>query len=422
MDLKGKKLLVLGGKPIGSYEIVQYAKSQGVYTIVADYLPKEKSIAKQIADETWDVSTADVDIISKLVREGKIDGIYSGVHEFNIERMIEICEKENKPCFCSLEQWKTLNDKSKFKQLCRDNGIPVAKEYDSRDPMILERMNDNDFPVVVKPIDGSGSRGFSICNDGEELREGIEKAKAHSGSNGVLIEQYMNYKDSAIINYTIVNGNVYFSGISDKKSKKVFETGAPVMAVQYYPSKYMKEYLQDIDEKAKKMFSSFGLKNGVIWIEAFCDNGTFTFNEMGYRFGGSLTYFPVKKLYGIDQLDLQLEYALNGKNIFERKNYTLKENGVYIILPVHVKPGTIFKVMGFEELETKPEIEKIVYVHHIGDKIENWGSAQQVFAYLHFYCDNMEQAKKMLGNVINDLSVCDENGENMLFYLYEENL
>lgn len=418
---EGKKLLVLGGKPIGSSEIVRYASEHGAYTIVADYLPKNQSIAKQISNESWEISTAEVDFIAQKIRENKIDGIYTGVHEFNIEKMIEICEKTGLPCFCTLKQWKTLNNKKQFKELCKQNGIPVAKEYDATSDMLIETIKEDDFPVIVKPIDGSGSRGFSICNNKEELKIGIQKAREYSETGSVLVEQYMNYKNSAIINYTLVDGEIYFSGISDKKSKKVFEKGAPVMAVQYYPSTYMENYLNELDEKVKKMFLSFGLKNGVIWIEAFCDNGKFTFNEMGYRFGGSLTYFPVREIYGIDQLDLQLQYALNGK--YDAKiNVREKIDGIYSILPIHVNQGTIKRIEGFKEIEKRKETVKVVYVHHEGEKIENWGSAQQVFAYLHFHCDSIDETKKLLNNILNELAVYDEKGNNMLFYLYEEQL
>lgn len=418
---KEKKLLVMAGKPIGSYEIVEHAKKCGAHVTVTDFLPATHSVAKTISDENWNISTADVDLIVSKIRENKIDGVYTGVHEFNIEKMIEICEKAQLPCFCTIEQWKALNNKKFFKDLCRKNGIPVAKEYDATSKSLWDDIKESDFPVIVKPVDGSGSRGFSICNNVEELRQGIEKASKHSSSDGVLIEQYMNYRDSAIINYTIVDGKIYFCGISDKKSKKVFDFGAPVMAVQYYPSIYANEYLINLDEKVKKMFLSFGLKNGVIWIEAFCNDGKFTFNEMGYRFGGSLTYFPVKFLYGIDQLDLQLQFALNGK--YEKiDSYGNKTNGIYSILPIHVKEGVIEKIEGFEKLEKRKETVKVVYVHHEKERIENWGSAQQVFAYLHFHCSNMEETKKLLSSVLDELAVYDEKGNNMLFYLYEENL
>ena len=86
-----KKLLVLAGKPIGSCEIVNYAKEQGAYVIVTDYLPKEMSAAKRLADECWDVSTADTETLVRLVKEHHVDGIYTGVHEFNIRKMIEVC-------------------------------------------------------------------------------------------------------------------------------------------------------------------------------------------------------------------------------------------------------------------------------------------------------------------------------------------
>ena len=50
MKFANKKLLILGGKPIGSCEIVEYAKSEGAYVIVTDYLSKNMSAAKRIAD------------------------------------------------------------------------------------------------------------------------------------------------------------------------------------------------------------------------------------------------------------------------------------------------------------------------------------------------------------------------------------
>ena len=77
---EGKKLLVLGGKPIGSVELVERAKELGAYVIVADYLPKEESPAKRIADECWDISTANVDELVDLCKKKHIDGISAGVH------------------------------------------------------------------------------------------------------------------------------------------------------------------------------------------------------------------------------------------------------------------------------------------------------------------------------------------------------
>ena len=413
-----KKLLVLAGKPIGSCEIVSYAKEQGAYVIVTDFLPKEKSAAKRMADECWDVSTADVDELVRLVKENNIDGIYTGVHEFNIRKMIEVCTKAGLPCFCTLEQWDMLCDKRSFKELCRKFDIPVAEEFAVNKPEDIDNISADSYPLIIKPADGSGSRGFSICRSSEELHQAYAKAAEFSDTGSVLVETFMNYHQSSIINYTLVDGKVYFSGISDKMSEKVFEDGAPIMAAQFYPSLYEAEYLKDIDEKAKKMFSESGLKNGVIWIEAFCDNGKFTFNEMGFRFGGSLTYLPVQHFYGTDQLALQIEYALNGSYKAPAVSEDKCSDDVYCILPVHVKPGHIAKVEGLDEIEARSELVKVVPVHFIGDDIENWGSAQQVFAYIHFKGKNRGELEQFGKYIIDTLKVYSDSGEQMLFNLY----
>ena len=416
MNLKGKKLLLLGGKPIGSCEIVEFAKAHGAYTIVADYLPKEQSPAKMLSDEAWDVSTGDVDKLLEMVKASKVDGLYAGVHEFNIAKMIEVCQRAGLPCFCSLEQWNLLVDKRSFKHLCMQYGIPVAKEYNIQTPDDIDQ-EEIHYPVIIKPADGSGSRGFAICRTAADLQSAFPAAVDASDTGHVLVEQMMDYKNSTIINYTIFDGNVVFSGISDKHSEKVFEDGSPVMSVQFYPSLYERNYLSSLDEKAKAMFKGVGLKNGVLWIEAFYKNGQFTFNEAGYRFGGSLTYYPVERIYGVQQLSTQIEYALTGAysgTFVEERHY----DKVYTIMPVHVNPGVIVSIDGLEELKRRPEWLHLVQVHFVGDEIQNWGSAQQVLAYIHYETDTREDSAAFADVILKTLSVKGKNGEELLFNLY----
>ena len=228
----------------------------------------------------------------------------------------------------------------------------------------------------------------------------------------------MRYENSAIINYTILDGDVIFSGISDKHSKKVFETGAPIMSVQFYPSLYQKQYLESLDQKAKAMFRGMGLRNGVLWIEAFCEDGCFTFNEIGYRFGGSLTYLPIEHIYGIDQLSAQIEFAVTGKYQSGKTVPFMDYAKTYTIFPVHVRPGKIVGVEGLEQVKADPRFRSFVPVHFIGDDIQNWGSAQQVFAYLHYETETRLESEQFADWILQTLAVTDQDGQNMLFNLF----
>lgn len=420
-DLTGKKLLILGGKPIGSREVVSAAKSMGVYTIVTDYLPVESSPAKQIADEMWSVSTSDIDQLAELSKKAGVNGIYAGVHEFNIRQMIKLCKILDLPCYCTMDQWNALENKANFKKACKEHGISVTREY-FIDENSLEGLDEIEYPIITKPADGSGSRGFSICYDRDQLLEAYQKAKSFSETGSVLVETFMDYRYSVIINYTIIDGEVIFSGISDKRSKKVFDNGAPIMSLQVYPSEFEAEYIANVDSKAKEMLKALGLKNGVIWIEAFCKNGKFTFNELGFRFGGSLTYYPVMYYAGIDQLSLQIEYALLGKNDSNYREQRGKEFKNYCVLPTHLKPGRVKRIDGMENLQNKPYFYMFVPVHFEGDQIQSWGSAQQVFAYIHFLADSRTDISSIQEDIMKTLHVYDDEDNEMLFNLFDSSV
>jgi len=181
-DLKGKKLLILAGRPVGTEDIIKYAKSKGVYTIVADYLPKEKSIGKRMADESWDVSTADVDEIVKRAREAHVDGVYTGVHEFNVVKTMEVCERLGLPFYATKEQWEVGTDKALFKKICNQNDLPTAKTYS------FSNLSSIKYPVIVKPVDGSSGKGISICQNEEEVKIAYQFALEESIKKEVIIK------------------------------------------------------------------------------------------------------------------------------------------------------------------------------------------------------------------------------------------
>ena len=67
-DLKGKKLLVLGGA-FQHCKLVEAAHNLGVYVIVDDYLPAEKACAKQIADKYYMHNITEIDEIVKMCKD-----------------------------------------------------------------------------------------------------------------------------------------------------------------------------------------------------------------------------------------------------------------------------------------------------------------------------------------------------------------
>lgn len=403
-------VLLLGGKPIGSVEISRYVKARGDRLIVADYLPASQSPAKRLADEAWDVSTADVELLAQKAREEGVDAVMAGVNEFNIERAIELSGLLGLPFWCSWEQWRACEDKQVFKALCRSHGICVAREFDGADAGSVE------FPVVVKPADGSGSRGFTKCYSLERFDEALGKAREFSPTGSALVEELVE-GEAVIIQYTVHEGEAHFCGMADKHSERMGERGAPIMALQVAPSVHQSQYLVEVDENARAMVESLGIREAPLWIEAFYRNGEFVFNEAGLRFGGSMTNHMVSELCGVDQMAV-LYAACTGEN-GAACTPALRDDVRYAVFPTHLRPGKVAKVEGLGALAEDPRFVAATILHGEGDDVLEWGSAQQVFSYLHFKAGSAAKLVDVMRKALETVSVEGENGEEMLFSLFD---
>ena len=297
--------------------------------------------------------------------------------------------------------------------MCRKYGIPITPFYDVTKKNYIQISTKIEYPVVTKPVDNNGSTGITICNNEEEFLNGYRKAQKNSETEDVLVEKFMPY-NSVIIHYTMVNGKAYFCGMSDKISKKISDTSGPVMALQCFPAENQQLYIEKLDEKVKYMFEHEGFSEGPIWIEAFTNGKDFVFNEMGYRFGGSMTYHPVKYFTGIDQISFMMKQTLNEKNTVN--TYQLKTDGqLYCIAPIHICAGKIEKIIGLDSVKTDKNIYALVQCHVSGDEITESGTVSQVFSYLHIVCDTKNEINEIIDRVLGKMHVLDINQNEMLF-------
>ena len=412
-----KKRILFLGASVYFLDAARYAKSQGMYLIAVDINDPPKAVVKEIADESYRISTIDVEALYDLCRKCKVDGIYAGASEVNIPIAIELCGRLGLPYYTNAEQWRMCTNKAVFKDCCVDSGIRVSKTFRYEDRLVEDKIP---YPVVTKPVDNNGSTGISICHNRAELEAGYEKAMANSRSHHILIEEFIP-SDSVIIQYTIQDGVVKYSGMSDKQSRKINEDGAPVMAVQFFPSVHEEQYLRDVDAKACRMLQKAGMRYGAVWIESFYHQGEFIFNEIGYRYGGSLTYYPVEFFYGINQMNLLVHHAVTGEGLYpDFADAKKRDDGMqYAILPIQIHPCTICEIRGMDEVMAMDGVYRFVQSHSVGNTIPNSGTTLQVFGYLHVIGRDKAAMEQTMRDVKKTIQVLDENGNNQLFTIWE---
>lgn len=412
-SIKGKKLLILGG-PALMTDVVAKAKELGVFTIVTDWYEPDKSPAKKIADEYWMESVADIDKLAAMIKENHIDGVFTNYTDSYLPFYVRLCEKAGLPCLANMHQIETISNKDLSKQLCIDHGISVSKRYEIKSIDDIDSL-DITFPVLTKPVDNSGQRGIFVCLDKEELKRKYQESLAFSETKNVMIEEYVQ-GDYTVMFYTVQNGHVTLATMSDKPVYGNFENNLPKLPMGYFlPSKYVGLCKEKMLPKVQAFVTDLGLQNGVIGIEAVVkDNDIFVF-EMQFRLGGMRHHNFVLKENGMDLLAMLVRFAVTGK--FEGWNAAVCDNAAfkncYCSLNVLIKPDTVAKIDGLEEVKAMPEVYASTQMLYEGDSVHLAGTVQQIAFKFSLAASSKSVVLDAIDKIYATLKISNAKGEDL---------
>lgn len=411
MDIKGKKLLVLGGN-YSTVAVVNYAHELGLYVVVTSNTPTGE--AKEIADEAIQINVTDHDALLHYIHENHVDGVMTGASEFHLLNMIRICEKAGLPCYMTEKQWNICQNKQHFKKLCRDYDVPSVAEYDSDHP------EEFSYPIIIKPTDGCSARGITVCDNLDEFEEAKNKALAYSNEKKIIVEQFIqNGGTTMSIKYIVRNGELYLHAVGDRYVLDDTKGKALITAAAFYPSKHTDYYIKCVDEKVKRMFKGIGLRDGALFMEACFYKGEVLFYEMGLRISGGMTYLITEKTNDVNELKMLIRHAVSGEmcSIEETKKINPFFNGYFTAsLCIPLKTGRIATIDGVDEIIAHPHVNTFVQYWHEGDVIEekHIGTLDQLFARISVIVKGQKELSELITDIIKTISIKDTEGKEMV--------
>ncbi len=414
-DLKGKKLLILGGDRL-SCDIVNKAHKMGLYVIVTDWYEPSKSPAKLLADEYWMTSIEDYDELSHKIRLNHVDGIITGFTDSYLLPYQHLCEICKLPCYGTKKLFEIFTNKDQYKKLCREFDVPTIEEYEINSPNIT-------YPVLVKPVDGSGSRGIVICNNYEELSDAVSVSTKASKQGKVIIERYMDCPEATIF-WLFADGRYYLTMIGNRHVKHNQSGNIIPLPVGYtFPSFLTPKYQKEVEENAKRMFHSVGVKNGMMFMQCKVENGTCYVYDIGYRLTGSREYKIQETVCGYNPLAMLINYAITGSMGVPTD---AKVNPCDISPCFNVSclcaPGTIKEITGVDSVRSFPEVIDAAYAHVPGQTIteEMKGLLAQIAIRVLGQVSDKEQLWPIMKKIGDTIHIISERGEELMLPGIEE--
>jgi biotin carboxylase len=411
-DLNGKKFLLLGGVR-NSINIVKRAQELGVHVIVTDYLVD--SPAKKRADESYLVSTTNVDSVVELAKSLRVNGVFTAYLDSMLAYCQQVCDKLNLPFYATAEQIEIMTNKDKFKKVCLEHGLKVVKEYRINNEDINEIISDIQYPVIVKPVDSGGSKGIFICDGEKELREKYLEALTYSKSKKVLIEEYMT-SEEVVMYYVIQDGYVSLSAMCDRYTNKEQKGVAQIPTAYIFPSKHLPTFKNTDHQRVVNLVKSMNIKNGVLFLQAFMHQGRVCIYEPGFRFAGAQGHTIIKEVTGIDTVEMMIRHSLTGKMEGQQvKDLEKPEFDIWAckLTPI-ARKGKIVKIEGLDKIANLPEVFDVVDVHDEGDTITQIGTLDQLISRIFIKTKSKNDLARVIEVINATIKVEDEDGRNML--------
>ena len=416
--LNGKKLLLLAGNPVGTEDIINYARANGVYTIVSDYLPKEESLGKQLADEYWDISTADIEELRKKCIENNVDGVFSGVSEFNMLKAMELSQLLGSHFYCTKEQWNKIEDKESFRKLCKTNRVPCPLTYYTGDDVTQDVISSICYPVIVKPVDSCSSIGITICTNEGELKRAVKLALNNSLKKRIIIEDFF-VGEEFTAHYTIANGRVSLACIDNRVPASVHSgavTTVPIARV--YPSSFISDYMEQVNDNMIGLCESLGLNTGVLFVQGLYnkEKNEFSIFEAGLRCAGEAAYRILERVNGNNFMNLLVDYTLLGNSVdYNIDNEDPFLHGKFCCVTSFVsKGGIVGTISGYDDVQKR--ISSIVSTerrYREGEETPNGDTLRQILLRCVLVCDSKEQLIKDVETINKTVTVFNDKGEDM---------
>lgn len=421
----GKKLLVLGSN-VGSKDIVEYARANGAYTIVADYFPKERSEAKNYCDEDVLISTGDTEALIEFIKENHIDGVLAGIHEFNLMQAMKLCEHFSFPFYCNKQQWDLMQLKQNFRRLCERFNVASPKTYYIGGKLSGTDWNNIVFPAVIKPVDCSASQGVHLCSSLAEMKEYEKDALDCSDSDTVMVEEMVS-GDEFTAHYTIVNGNVALACV-DNRHPVALHTGTvtTIPIARTYPCTFINEYVEQVNDSMMSLIKSLGLNNAVLFVQGMYNKelNRFYIFESSMRCAGEAPYRIIEKINGINFMHMLVDNALCVRTDYDQsKEDPFFKGKTAGTISFASKGGIVGSIEGLKEtVEKLPSVIEYESRYPVGRETPDGDTLRQLMLRFVMICDSKEQMRNDILFLNDNITVLNDKNENMVIRFDPERL
>lgn len=393
-----KKILIIGAGFLQSF-VIKRAKELGYFTLAVDADPK--AVGFQYADKYAVINIVDQKACLAFAEQEKIDGVLTAATDYGVLTAAYIAQEMGLP---GLKYESAVRIKNKYlvrKCLFENRVDDTQQAYEvNKNTDIDEIARKLIYPVMVKPCDGSGSRGASRVDNADGLLVACNNAMNSSITHRAEIETFIDGKEYGCESLVTGDGKIHVLSVMRK-----WMTEPPYYAELGHaiPTDLDPKIEEKVRVCVQNAIKALNLNFGSVNMDLLVTSkGNVHIIDIGARMGGNMigpSIIPYGT--GIDYVGCMIQNAVGDEVPFMKDT-------TYAVATrlLAFQEGVVTNIPDFAEIEKKYNVE---IVHHImlGEKVNEYHTNLDGLGYIiakansiETAIDNADKAKEMIGKLI----------------------
>ena len=298
------------------------------------------------------------------------------------------------------ESVKLLTEKDLFREFLQKHGFnsPKAGGYTAYEATLADAGRFK-FPVMVKPVDSSGSKGVVKVCDIPGLKTAVDEALSYSRSKRFIVEEFIEKKgyqvsgDGFSIDGKLVftsYGNELYSGNGTREY---------VALGEFWPSLLTQAQKDKIDAELQRLITALGMRTCAYNIEVILDKDDNVYVlELGPRNGGSYIPQLIKYATGVDLVEVTLKAAM-GDTLPHLEMSPTK--GVFSNYMIYSTSSGKFKGIEFDPVFQRDNLLEVHCTAAVGDEVHAYQNTSHSLGTILFKAKTVEEMISITSNMEN---------------------
>lgn len=273
-DVSDEVLLIVGHRrsPVEYRPIFQAARGAVIITDAPD-MPADIPVVEKLVPETYDLASV-LPMVHELATRYQIAGVAT-FGDRDVEMAAAIAAELGLPGPSPEAAWKARNKLAMRNAVAAVDPTLVPRFRQVTTEEELAAAQEMCLPLVLKPVDASGSKGVSICDTWEEVQ-----AAWDAWPGPMMVEEVLTGTEHSVEGY-VVQGRVHIIGVTDKTTtdRHRLEIG------QRFPSA-IPNACEIVAPLVAATVAATGIDNCAFHLECFINDGSAKLVEIAARSGG----------------------------------------------------------------------------------------------------------------------------------------